>query len=337
MIPLRCPHCRHTLAGEGEGRLLCGGCRRDFPMLMGIPDLRVADGPYISNADDWSKARLIAAEYPRSSFAELVALYYRLTPEVPPGDARRFSHALLSAEARGAETLASWAVLAGHPLASGTRFVEVGCGTAALLVPVARQGCQALGVDVSLRWLVIAKRRLEEAGTPMPLLCANAEALPIASGSADCIAFDSALEHFRNGVAAIGEAARVLAPGGELWTATPNRWSLGPDPHLGIWAGGFLPEAVTGKLAARRGALAPVRHLVTAAELSGWLASGGFHPPRLGVPAVSPVQRSGLSRPARLLADAYNRLCGLVGFRALFLRIGPVLHAVAVRRQAPAA
>jgi len=49
------------------------------------------------------------------------------------------------------------------------------------------------------------------------------------------------------------------------------------------------------------------------------------------------VQRSGLSRPARLLADAYNRLCGLVGFRALFLRIGPVLHAVAVRRQAPAA
>lgn len=337
MTSLRCPHCHHPLdAGTGD-QLVCGGCQRVFPVLLGIPDLRVSDGPYLSNADDWTKARRIAAEYPRSSFADLLALYYRLTPEVPPDDARRFTHALLSAEARATETLTSWTALAGHPLAPGTRFLEVGCGTGALLANVVRLGSQALGVDVSLRWLVIARRRLEEAGTPVQLLCANAEGLPLASGSAERVAFDSALEHFHDGVAAVREAARVLAPGGELWTSTPNRWSLGPDPHLGIWAGGLLPETLTRKLAARRGALAPARHLVTASELRQWLASGGFNQPRLGVPPVSPTQRRGLSRLGRFLAATYNRLCGLVGFRALFLRIGPVLHAVAVRGEIPAA
>jgi len=336
MTSLRCPHCHHPLEAGTESPIVCGGCRRVFPVLLGIPDLRLADGPYLSNADDWAKAQRIAAEYSKSSFAELVALYYRLTPEVPPEDARRFSYALATAEPRAAETLRSWAALAGHSVVPASSFVEVGCGTGPLLAQVARLGARALGVDVSLRWLVIAKRRLEEAGTPVPLACANAEALPLASGSAECVAFDSALEHFRDGVAAVREAARILAPGGELWTATPNRWSLGPDPHLGIWAGGLLPDAVTRKLAARRGALAPARHLVTAGQLRRWLDAGGFRPPRLGVPAVTAAQRDGLSAFGKRLAGAYNRLCGLAGFRALFLRIGPVLHAVAVRGETAA-
>ena len=332
-----CPHCRADLAESGPDRLACAGCGRGFDVLRGIPDLRVADGPYITNAGDREKARRIAAAYDGSGFADLVALYYRLTPEVPPDDAERFTQALMSAPERARGTLDSWLGMDGRALPPGCRFGDVGCGTAPMLVAARGLTGPAIGVDVSLRWLVIAKKRLDEAGLSARLVCANAEALPLADGVLDAVSFDSALEHCRDGNRAISEAARVLVSGGRVLVSTPNRFSLGPDPHLGMWAAGWFPATATRWWAARKAALAPVRHLVSSTELRRWLSRGGFQAVQLSNPPVSLVQRSRLGTVGGALAGVYNRLRGRPGISALLRWVGPILHAVARRGSAPPA
>ena len=330
LAPLACPHCRAALAESGPDRLGCTGCGKGFDVLLGIPDLRVADGPYITNAGDREKAKRIAAEYDGSRFADLVALYYRLTPEVPPDDAARFTEALMSAPERARATLESWSGMDRRAL-GGRRFGDVGCGTAPMLVAARSLGGESIGVDVSLRWLVIAKKRLDEAGVSARLICANAEALPLAAGVLDAVAFDSSLEHFHDGARAVAEAARVLAPGGRILVSTPNRFSLGPDPHLELWAAGWLPAIATRWWAARKSALVPVRHLVSSRELGRWLTRGGFQSVRLNNPPVSSAQRLRLGKVGAGLAGAYNELRGWPGVRGLLRSVGPILHAVARR------
>ena len=313
--------------------MVCGGCGHGYGVLLGIPDLRIADGPYISNEGDWEKARRIAAEYDGSRFADLVALYYRLTPEVPARDAARFTQALLSAPERARGTVESWLSLGANVLPRGARFADVGCGTAPMLVATSGWGLTSVGLDVSLRWLVIARKRLDEAGLAIPLVCANAEALPFGAGSLDAVAFDSSLEHFRDGMRAVRAAARVLAPGGRLLVSTPNRWSVGPDPHLGVWAGGWWPERVTNWIARRAGALVPLRHLIGAGGLRRWLGAGGFEGIQIIVPRLSGAQLVRLSAGGRAFATVYNRFRGWSGFGGMLKWIGPILHAVGVRSQ----
>ncbi len=300
-------------------------------MLLGIPDLRVADGPYITNAGDREKARRLAAAYDGSRFVDLVALYYRLTPEVPPDDAERFTRALMSAPERARGTLDSWLGMDSRALPPGCRFGDVGCGTAPMLVAARGLTGPSIGVDVSLRWLVMAKKRLDEAGLSVRLVCANAEALPLGDGVLDAVSFDSALEHFRDGDRAVSEAARVLVPGGRVLVSTPNRFSLGPDPHLGMWAAGWFPATATRWWAAGKAALVPVRHLVSPLDLRRWLDGGGFQAVQLNNPPVSAVQRSRLGPVGGALAGAYNGLRGWPGISGLLRWVGPILHAVARR------
>ena len=195
----------------------------------------------------------------------------------------------------------------------------------------------SIGVDVSLRWLVIAKKRLDEAGLSARLVCANAEALPLADGVLDAVSFDSALEHFCDGDRAVSEAARVLVSGGRILVSAPNRFSLGPDPHLGMWAAGWFPAAATRWWAARKAALVPVRHLVSSTELRRWLSRGGFQAVQLSNPPVSLVQRSRLGPVGGALAGAYNMLRGWPGISGFLRLVGPILHAVARRGSAPPA
>ena len=334
---LACPYCRAALTESGPDRLGCTACGKGFDVLLGIPDLRVADGPYITNVGDRAKAERIAAAYDGSRFADLVALYYRLTPEVPPDDAARFTEALLSAPERAQATLESWLAMDSRAMRPGCRFADVGCGTAPMLVAARGLAAESIGVDVSLRWLVIAKKRLDEAGLPVRLVCANAEALPLADGVLDAVAFDSTLEHCRDGARAVTEAARVLSPGGKVLVSTPNRFSLGPDPHLGMWAAGWLPAMVTRWWAARKAALVPVRHLVSSWELRRWLDRGGFQAVQLSNPPLSSAQRSRLGGVGARLAGAYNELRGRPGVSGLLRLVGPILHGVARRGAEPPA
>lgn len=115
--------------------------------------------------------------------------------------------------------------------------LEVGCGTGGLLASANRRGVAIEGADVASRWLVVARKRLESAD--VRLTVAHASALPWPDGIFSAVVADSLLEHLDDPSGALAECLRVARPGGRLVLWGPNRRSLLPDPHTGIWGLGW--------------------------------------------------------------------------------------------------
>jgi SAM-dependent methyltransferase len=237
---------------------------------------------------------------------------------------------VLAGRARAEATLTGWeaAAGAGGPSRDGA-LLEVGCGTGALLVAAAGHFAGLVGVDIAFRWLVVARKRLAEAGLDLPLICACAEALPFPDGAFDRVAADSVLEHVGDQRRVLAECYRVLRPGGLLCVSTPNRWSLGPDPQVGIWAGGLLPQRWVAAYVRRIGGIPPRRRLLSVRSLSRLIREAGFGPPRVLLPDVPPDQRRQFGAATRLVIDLYRLATRLPLSRRLLYWIGPLLHAVA--------
>lgn len=331
-IEIRCPHCRGDLREPDSAELRCAGCARRFPVVLGIPDLRVFPDPYIDAEADRAKGLEVAARFADLGFAELVAFYYSITPAVPPAHARRYTRGVLAGRARAEATLTGWeaAAGAGGPSRDGA-LLDVGCGTGPLLVAAAGHFAGLVGVDIAFRWLVVAKKRLAEAGLDLPLICACAEALPFPDGTFDRVAADSVLEHVNDQRRVLAECYRVLRPGGLLCVSTPNRWSLGPDPQVGIWAGGLLPQRWVAAYVRRIGGIPPRRRLLSVRSLSRLIREAGFGPPRVLLPDVPPDQRRQFGAATRLVIDLYRLATRLPLSRRLLYSIGPLLHAVATK------
>jgi SAM-dependent methyltransferase len=314
------------VSGAGEN-LLCAGCHRSYPVILGIPDLRLWPDPYISLEDDRAKGRMLEAECRGLDFGSSIELYYRITSAVPPFQARRFARSLLAATERSEAML--------HELVQRTRapvegtLLDVGCGTAPLAVAAHRDGEHMIGVDVAFRWLVMAKKRLEEHGLPAPLVCACAEALPFRADSFTRVVADSTLEHLRDQQAALNDCFRTLRAGGFIFIATPNRHSLGPDPHTGLPAGGWLPDAVTAAYVRRKGGVPPRRRLLSSRLLRSELERAGFELRFIDVPDIPAAQRARFGRLTRAVIGAYHLVKRLPGGAGVLRAIGPLLHAAA--------
>lgn len=101
----------------------------------------------------------------------------------------------------------------------GLRVVDLGCGGGLFSVPLAEAGARVIGLDLALAALREAAGR--RAGALFAV--ASMEAAPIASASADLVLLADVLEHVPDPVPAVAEAARILRPGGRLFTHTINR------------------------------------------------------------------------------------------------------------------
>jgi SAM-dependent methyltransferase len=112
-------------------------------------------------------------------------------------------------------------------LAGRERVVDLGCGRGAVLVMAARRvpAGRAIGVDL---WRSVDQSGNDPANTlsnaaaeavTVDLLTADMLALPLATGSVDVVVSSLAIHNIPDQagrMAAIGEAARVLRPGGRL-------------------------------------------------------------------------------------------------------------------------
>jgi ArsR family transcriptional regulator len=75
---------------------------------------------------------------------------------------------------------------------------------------------EAIGIDRSSEMLRLARAKLDAAGIRSSLRQGDIYALPLAEQVADCVIVHQVLHYAHSPAAAIGEAARVLRPGGTL-------------------------------------------------------------------------------------------------------------------------
>ncbi|MFG3440630.1 class I SAM-dependent methyltransferase [Nonomuraea sp. NPDC047897] len=115
----------------------------------------------------------------------------------------------------------------------GRRVLEIGCGAAQCGRWLVAQGAEVAAFDLSHRQLRHARRIDEATGLRVPVVQADAEALPFVSGGFDlaCSAF-GALPFVADPLAVFREVHRVLRPGGRFVFSVshPIRWAFPDDP-----------------------------------------------------------------------------------------------------------
>lgn len=109
---------------------------------------------------------------------------------------------------REAGTLLRWL----GPDLRGLRVLDVAGGDGYWAAQARKRGARAVALDVS--WSKL--RRGRQLTVPPELVRGDALDLPFADASFDRVMSICAIEHFADGARALGEMARVLAPGGEL-------------------------------------------------------------------------------------------------------------------------
>lgn len=314
---VRCPRCRHEMNAEGEA-WWCPECATAYPVIAGLPDLRVMADPWLSIEADRAKGRRLLDEAPLS-FAEAVRYYWQITPSTPAPQAARHIGHVLDAEQRDREWLEGLA----PPPVAGERWLDVGCGTADLAA-AAPVGVDVVGLDVAFRWLCVATRRFPDAGRTPVLLCGNGEALPVADAHFDRVFFLGTVEHAPDLASLLSEAARVLRPGGWVHVRTVNRLTPLPEPHVGLWGIGLLPRQLADRYSRWRGRGGYQHHWPrTRSHLVRAMQGAGFRSVEVVGARVTPSEVHRMSRVVRWTVTGYARARGW----PLVRQIAPLLEA----------
>lgn len=116
---------------------------------------------------------------------------------------------------------------------TGKLVLEIGCGSAPCARWLAGQGARPVGLDLSRAMLERGLAVMARGGPRVPLVQADAEALPFADASFDlaCSAF-GAVPFVADSALVMREVGRVLRPGGR-WVFSvnhPMRWIFPDDP-----------------------------------------------------------------------------------------------------------
>lgn len=322
-IDWECPHCRGKLK-TGWQRWNCLGCGAEFRAIRGIGDLRTAEDLYLPNAEDWSLARTLDAEYDRRDFRGLLDLYYSLCDELTHElKQRQISH-ILTAPGR----VGRW-VDALRPLADGP-LLDLGCGSGSFLAAVGRSVPSACGIDIAMRWLILARKRLDEEGlSRVGLACACAEALPIPDDSLGGVVAGDVIEHVGDQPATLAETYRVLRPGGRVFLASPNRYSLAPEPHVQVWGVGFLPRRwMAAYVWWRRKADFRAIRTLGYAEWVRTLNESPFGGGRVTAPPLPSDDFTDFGPLKRAAGRLYNAVVASRLGQRLALMVGPLFHVV---------
>ena len=322
---LRCPRCKGELSARNEG-LHCGACQRAYPVVLGIPDLRVYPDPYVSFEEDHFKGHQVQEQAAKLDFAGLLRFYWENVslPPTPVDLRERFLRHVLTDE----ERIASYT----DQLGAGDAFLDVGCGAGALLKVAHKKFGTLIGCDVAFRWLILARKRLEDAHLPANLVCCCADHLPFPEQSFDTVAAVSLLEHVDAAPAVLKDCARVTKGGGRIFVLTTNRFSIVPEPHVRVWGVGFLPRRwMPAYVKWRRGVAYERKHLLSIFEVRRSLKAAECDALAFSLPAFAEVDLQHAGRLERMGAAVFSFLGKIPPIRRLLLRISPVIQVLATR------
>jgi SAM-dependent methyltransferase len=323
----RCPRCRGLLEWRIDD-LRCLSCATAYPQVDGIPDLRIPGESWIEVEQDLTIARGLACmDVPVDV---LVRAVYAGQPGRDEASIALRTRQVLGGPDRLGPEVGGWLRKAIRP---DGLFMDLGCGAGMVLVAAARQGAAGVGVDVSMTWLVVAKRMIAaQGGTPV-LAAALGEALPIADAVLDGVVSLDVIEHVRNPEAYLREIDRVTKPGGGLALSTPNRFSLAPEPHVFVWGVGWLPRRYQeGYVRWRSGMSYSGTYLLSSFGLAQRLKRFTRFDFRILIPPVPAEELAHFSPLKTWLARVYNTLSRAALARGLFLLVGPFFQVTGVRR-----
>lgn len=119
-------------------------------------------------------------------------------------------------------------------LRPGDVVAEIGCGSGRQTLPIARSGCNVIGLDLSEEMLVVARRKLLDAGLQANFIVASADRLPLSDGCSDVAVIFGSLHHFPDPQRSVGEAARLLKVGGRFFMVEPHDSPLRPVFELAM-------------------------------------------------------------------------------------------------------
>jgi len=318
-----CPRCRGGLAAQAEA-FDCQRCSVHYPVVLGIADFRLEADPWIGLEDDREKARRLEKGSRGASLEAMVRTYWSMTPGTAVEQASRFVHHVMNAGARSREWVERLDLPGGRPAGP---WLDVGTGTGDLACAVADHGIRAVGIDVAMRWLVVARRRAELAGTQVDFICCNAEHLPFSDRTFARVVSVGTLEHCRDAEQVLAESKRVLVPRGDVRLRTVNRFTMLAEPHVGVWGVGFVPRRLADRYVRWWGGQGYAHHHpLSSRELRRGMRRAGFTGVRVEPASLLATERARLGG-AQWAGRAYERARRFPLVRAVLRASGPLLEA----------
>ncbi len=302
-INWKCPVCRGRLTEEADA-IICAACNRRYPIVAEIPDFRVDAPAWIDFDRDRDRARIIDEIARTQGLEAAIFDVFRTSRQFSEAKCRFRTRQVLAGADKYEAQLDGWmAKIRTAPI------LEVGVGPGQLTVALARRGIAPLGIDVSLEWLTVAKHWIRQQGVEPMLAGAMAEHLPLGDASVTSYVSLDVIEHVGDQGRYVGEMARVLMPGGHFALVTPNRYSLSPEPHVGVWGVGYLPRAWQDRwVRLRAGVSYDYNRLLGVGETRRLFRDNGGLVPRIDFPPIAEAEIN-LFPPLKAgLARAYNRL-----------------------------
>lgn len=229
-----CPSCREDLErrNEKEDAFHCPSCGRKFPIYWGIPDFRM------TSPTDVDRASGFAERFPTTSYMDMVR------SSAPPGY-HMYDLFLQIRATTAARALARRETLRPLVPAAAGRAADVGCGTGYGVLALSGLAKSVAGIDISLPDLVIACKFLAENHVSNAVLAAaSCDRPPFRDRQFDAVTALDIIEHVENPENLIAECYRMLAGNGLLHFTSQNRYSLGLEPHVRVFALGFLPRTL---------------------------------------------------------------------------------------------
>jgi demethylmenaquinone methyltransferase/2-methoxy-6-polyprenyl-1,4-benzoquinol methylase len=146
-------------------------------------------------------------------------------------------------------------------LKPGETVLDLGAGTGASTLDLARSGAFAVGADLSLGMLQVGHRERPE----VPLLAADALALPFDDNAFDAVTISFALRNIADPDAALREMARVTRPGGRLVVCEFSH------PTLRAFRGAYMGYVMRAlPVVARRVSSNPDAYVYLAESIRAW-------------------------------------------------------------------
>jgi ubiquinone/menaquinone biosynthesis C-methylase UbiE len=125
----------------------------------------------------------------------------------------------------------------------GKHVLEIGFGCGLQVAVFSEEGARMSGLEVTKRLKEFADVNLKQRNISADVRLYDGEHFPFEDNSFDIVYATSVLEHVDSLSAVIGEAYRVLRPGGLFYVSFPNRlWPK--ETHTGVWFLNYMSRPI---------------------------------------------------------------------------------------------